>query len=151
TLFRDIETRSAVRLDQCGAWRYAADPTTEVMCVGYAIDDGPVQIWTPGQPIPEEFLAAARDPNWLVVAHNDQFETAIEERLLHPRYGWPLVPIERHRCTMAMALAVARPGALEKAAAALELPFRKDRDGHRLMLQMSRPRRPRKGEKADQL
>ena len=150
-LFRDIETRSAVRLGRCGAWRYAADATTEVLCVGYAIDAGTVQIWTPDQPIPEEFLTAARDPNWLIVAHNDQFESAIEQHLLHPRYGWPLIPIEQHRCTMAMALTAALPGALEKAATALGLPFQKDRDGQRLMLQMSRPRRPRKGEKADQL
>jgi len=52
-LFRDIETRSAVRLGRCGAWRYAADATTEVLCVGYAIDAGTVQIWTPDQPIPK--------------------------------------------------------------------------------------------------
>jgi DNA polymerase len=151
TLYRDIETRSAARLDRCGAWRYAADASTEVLCVGYAIDDGPVHVWTPDQPVPEAFLTAARDPAWLIVAHNDQFESAIEERLLHPRYNWPLIPAERHRCTMAMALAAALPGALEKAATALGLPFRKDRDGQRLMLQMSRPRRPRKGEDADRL
>src|SRR5262245_13421702 len=92
-----------------------------------------------------------RDPNWLIVAHNDQFETAIEEQLLHSRYHWPLIPIERHRCTMTMALAAALPGALEKAATALGLPFQKDRDGHRLMLQMSRPRRPRKSEDPEQV
>jgi hypothetical protein len=146
TLFRDIETRSATRLDRCGAWRYAADPSTEVLCIGYAIDDGPVQIWTPGQPVPKEFFTAARDPALLIIAHNDQFETAIETRILHPRYHWPLIPIEQHRDTMSTALAAALPAALEKAATALRLPFRKDRDGYRLMLQLSRPRRPRKGE-----
>ena len=137
-LHRDFETRSTARLDLCGAWRYAADPTTEILCVGYAVDDGPVQIWTPGQPIPEEFIEAERNPNWLVVAHNDQFESAIEERVLQPRYGWPLVPLERHRCTMAMALAAALPGALENAAAALGLPYQKDREGRRLMLRLAR-------------
>src|SRR5262245_27752553 len=150
-LFRDIETRSTARLDRCGAFRYAADLTTDVLCVGYAVDHGPVHIWTPGQPIPEEFLAAARDPDWLLVAHNDQFETAIEEQLIRPRHHWPLIPFDRHRVTMTMALASALPPALEKAATALELPFRKDRDGHRLMLQMSRPRRPRKGEDPEQV
>jgi DNA polymerase len=147
-LFRDYETRSTLNLSDVGAWRYAADPSTEVLCVGYAVDDAPVQIWTPGQPIPEEFRLASRDPDWLIVAHNDQFESAIEERLLHPR-GWPLIPFERHRCTMAAALANALPGALDKAAATLGLPFRKDADGHRLMMQMARPRRPRKGEDLD--
>ena len=90
-----------------------------------------MQIWTPGQPIPEEFIEAERNPNWLVAAHNDQFETAIEEHLLQPRFGWPLVLLERHRCTLAMALAAALPAALENAALAVGLPYQKDREGRR--------------------
>jgi DNA polymerase len=148
-LYRDVESRSTQNLADVGAHRYAADPGTEVLCIGYAIDNDTARIWTPGQPIPEEFTAAARDPTWSIVAHNDAFESAIEERLLAPRFGWPLVPIERHRCTMAMALANALPGSLEGAAAALGLPIEKDSDGYRLMLQMAKPRRPRKGENPD--
>jgi DNA polymerase len=145
-LYRDIETRSTIALAKAGAWRYAADPSSEVLCIGYAIDDSDVQIWTPGQPIPEVFLAAARESDWLIVAHNDAFESAIEECLLAPRYGWPLVPIERHRCTMASALAAALPGRLDAAAAALGIETRKDAAGHRVMLAMTKPRRARKGE-----
>jgi DNA polymerase bacteriophage-type len=145
-LFRDIETRSTSNLADAGAWRYAADSCTEILCVGYAADDGPVKIWTTNQPIPEEFLIAARDPDWLVVAHHDAFESALEERLLQPRYGWPIVPTSRHRCTMALALAAALPASLEGAAAALDLPVQKDTDGRRLMRQMAKPRRPRKQE-----
>jgi DNA polymerase len=145
-LFRDFETRSTLKLTDVGAWKYAGDITTDVWCVGYTVDDGPVQIWVPGQPIPEVFQLAATDPNWIVVAHNDSFERAIEERLLGRRYGWPIVPIERHRCTQAMALAVALPAALEKVAPALHLPFGKDMEGARLMREMSKPRKPRPGE-----
>src|SRR5262245_2313585 len=111
-LFRDFETRSTLQLPAVGAWRYAGDATTDVWCIGYAVDDGPVQTWVSGQPIPEAFQIAATDPTWIVVAHNDAFESAIEERLLGPRYGWPLIPIERHRCTQAMALAAALPAKL---------------------------------------
>jgi DNA polymerase len=145
-LYRDIETRSRIALAKSGAWRYAADPSTEVLCVGYAIDDAPAHIWAPDQPIPEEFHTAAHDPDWLIVAHNDAFERAIEEHILAPRYGWPLVPIERHRCTMAMAQAAALPGKLDGAAAALGLETRKDVAGRRLMMAMTKPRRARKGE-----
>ena len=99
-----------------------------------------------GQPIPEEFHRRRQRSGLTVVAHNDQFETAIEERLLHPRYGWPLIPIDRHRCTMAAALANALPASLEGAAEALGLSVRKDADGRRVMLQMSQPRKARKGE-----
>src|SRR6185503_18483001 len=137
-LHRDYETRSASDLKMVGARRYAADPSTELLCLGYAVDDGAVQIWTLGQPIPEVIQEAARNPAWIVAAHSDAFETAVEELPLGPRLGWPLVPIERHRCTEAMALAAALPGSLEGAAEALLLPLQKDRAGQKLMRELSR-------------
>ena len=124
-----------------GAHRYAADPSTEVLCCAYAVDDEPVQLWTPGDPVPPEFIEAAINPSWIVAAHNDAFETAIEQHILAPRYGWPLIPLERHRCTMAMALAAGLPARLSAVADALELSNRKDAAGERLMHQMSKPRR----------
>ena len=145
-LHRDIETRSTIDLTDVGAWRYAGEPTTGVWCVAYAVDDARARIWIPGQSIPEEFHVAARESDWLIVAHNDAFERAIEERILAPRYDWPIVPIERHRCTMAMALSSALPAALDSVAEVLELSVRKDAQGARLMRLMSRPRKPRAGE-----
>jgi DNA polymerase len=150
-LHRDYETRGLIRLNSVGAYRYAADPHTEVLCAAFCVDDGPVQLWTPGDAVPAAFLEAAANPNWIVVAHNDQFETAIEQHLLVPRYGWPLIPIERHRCTMAMSLACGLPARLSAAADALELSSRKDRAGERLMHQTSKPRRPHKDESPDQV
>jgi DNA polymerase len=145
-LFWDLETRSTVSLKAAGAWRYAGDPVTEVLCVSFAIDENDPEIWIPGQQIPAAFAEAAQDERWLIVAHNDMFERAIETRLLHPRYGWPTIPLERRRCSMAMALASALPGALEKAAEVSGLPHQKDSAGHKVMRLMSRPRRPRKDE-----
>ena len=79
-LHRDYETRSRCVLKSAGAYRYAADPRTDrSLCCGYAVDDDPVQLWTPGDPVPPEFIEAAHNPAWIVVAHNDQFETAIEQ------------------------------------------------------------------------
>jgi hypothetical protein len=40
----DFETRSTLRLDRVSTQRYAADPTTEVLCAAYAVDDGPVTL-----------------------------------------------------------------------------------------------------------
>ena len=142
----DIETRSTVDLEVAGAWRYAADPTTEPMVVAYAVDAAAPQIWIPGQPIPSPFLEAAHDPRWLVIAHNAMFERAILTRLLGPRFRWPQIPVEQWRDTMSLALASALPGALDAVAVAVGLPLTKDREGYRLMRTMSRPRRARKGE-----
>jgi DNA polymerase len=145
-LYRDYETRSTLSLSDAGAWKYAGDPSTDIWCASFAVDNGPMQTWLPGQPIPPEFQIAETDPTWLIVAHNDRFESAIEERLLVQRYGWPLVPIERHRCTQAMALAAALPAKLDMVAVALGLPISKDAEGARVMREMARPRKLRPGE-----
>ena len=148
-LFWDVETRSAADLGFAGAWRYASDPSTETLCVGFAVDDGEPQIWIAGKPCPEPFVAAASDSSWRVVAHNYQFERAIATRILEPRHGFPRIPLARQCCSMTLALANALPGELEAAALALGLPYQKDREGYRLMRQMARARRPRKGEDAN--
>jgi hypothetical protein len=142
-LFRDLETYSAADLTEVGAHRYAADPTTGVWCVSYAVDNGPTEIWIPGQsgpPIPTPFVEAVHNLDWLLVAHNAAFERAIEEQILYPQFGWPLIPLQQQRCTMAMALAAALPGKLEKVIDALGLPYPKDKAGQALMRKMAKLR-----------
>jgi DNA polymerase len=138
-LFRDYETRSHQKLGKVGvnAWRYGADPSTQVLCCSYAVDEEEIQLWTPGQLIPHEFAMARDHEGWLVVAHNDEFDSAIEELVLAPQLGWPVVPADRHRCTAALARASALPASLDGAAMALGLEFRKDKAAARLMLKIA--------------
>jgi hypothetical protein len=109
-----------------------------VLCYAFAVDDAPVQLWLPGQKIPEEFVQAAQNPDWLVVAHNDAFESAIEELVLAPRFNWPLIPLARHRCTQAISLASAMPGKLETVAEALNLLQKKDPRGKAILQKLAR-------------
>jgi DNA polymerase bacteriophage-type len=148
-LHRDVETRSQAILRTIGTHKYAVDPRTDVLCCAYAIDDEPVRLWTPGDAVPEAFVEAARNPAWIVCAHGDHFETAIEQHILGPRFGWPLIPVERHRCTQSLCLAHGLPARLSAAANALKLSNRKDAAGERLMHQMSKPRRAHKDENPD--
>jgi len=100
-----------------------------------------MQLWLPDrESIPAVFFEAERDLSWEVSAHNDAFETAIERHVLSPRFGFPLVPLERHRCTMAACMALALPAGLGAVADALELANRKDAAGERLMHQLAKPR-----------
>ena len=125
-LFWDIESRSAASLRLVGAWNYAAHATTEVLCLCYALDDGEVKTWLPGQPIPGPFLEAARDPSWRLIAHNFEFERAMLEHVLVPKHGFPSIPLEVQHCSMAIALANGYPAELETLAKALEkLPTKK--------------------------
>jgi DNA polymerase bacteriophage-type len=149
-LIYDIETRSTLNLKQVGAYRYTCDPTTDVWCVSYCMvaggARGDIATWLPGDPIPNEVTIAAADPETLIVAFNDAFERQVEQRILHPRYGWPIFPLERRRCAQAAALAKALPAALDKAAAALQLKTRKSSAGRKAMKALAMPRRPRPGE-----
>src|SRR6516162_5016707 len=147
-LIRDYETRGVLRLENVGSWRYAADFRTQILCCAYCVDDGPVKLWTPPDPPPTEFFEAAAPQNtdWTVGAHFAQFEISLEYFVLTRRYGFPRFPVSRQRCTMAKALACSLPPRLELVAQALELLNEKDLAGRRLMLMMSKPRRPRKDE-----
>jgi DNA polymerase bacteriophage-type len=79
-LHRDFETKSVLDLSEVGVHVYATHPTTDLWCCAYTVDDGPVNLWVPGDPLPNEFVEAANNPDWLVCAHNDAFERAIEMR-----------------------------------------------------------------------
>ena len=150
-LHRDYETRSQAILKTVGTHKYATHSSTTVLCCAFAIDDEPVQLWTPDNPVPAEFIEAATNPSWIVCAHGAHFEDAIERHVLHPRFNWPTFPIAKQHCTMAAALAAGLPARLGTVADALDLTNRKDRGGERLMHQLSKPRRARKGEDADQV
>lgn len=137
----DFESRSTLDLKAYGLHNYSVHPTTDVWCMAWAIDDGPVQLWTPaiGNKDLHEFIVYV-DRGGIVKAHNAAFELAIWNEIMVPRYGWPVLKPGQMRCTMAMAYAMGLPGALDNAAAALGLDHQKDQAGHRLMLQMARPR-----------
>jgi DNA polymerase len=140
-LHLDLETRSAISLDRVSMQRYARDGSTECLVAAFALDDGPVELWTPGAPVPNEFTSASSDTCF--AAHNANFEFSVLTHLLSPRFGWPAIPIERFICTMARARAAALPGSLDGAAAALGLSTRKDKAGAKLMREIaSRKREP---------
>ena len=137
TVIVDVETRSTLDLKKVGAARYAADPTTDVWCVAWCVDDGPVQLWIPGDPVPAEIADASE-----VVAHNAGFERAIFRHILtKPPHNWPDIPLDRWRCTMAASLALALPARLAQVAKALSLPEQKA--SKTIVSLMMKPRRPR--------
>ena len=140
TLYWDCETRSTVDLRRAGVYVYAAHPSTSVTVARLALgDEAPVE-WRPGMELPRRFMTALADHEVRVVAHNVAFERIILRDILHPRHGWPIVPIWRWDCTMARARIQALPGSLNDAAIGLGLNIKKDQTGYGLMLRMCRPR-----------
>jgi DNA polymerase len=139
-LHLDVETRSAVNLKRVGPWVYAQHPSTGPWCTCWAIGDGAIQTWRPGDPAPAELVEHVT-AGYPIIAHNAMsFERVIWRHVLATRYGWPEPTLAQWHCTGALAAAMALPRSLDEAARALGLPVQKDMAGHRLMLQMARPR-----------
>lgn len=143
-LHLDFETRSVINLRDCGVYRMAEDPSTDIWCAAWALGAGEVQLWEMGDPFPEGILdALLRGAK--IHAWNANFEHVIWNQVW-TRYGAPRVPIEGFVCTMVRAAAVALPRKLEQCAEVLLDGVEKDMAGHRLAIQMAKPRRPRKAE-----
>ena len=140
----DLETRSAVNLRDCGAHVYAIDPTTQILCLVFAVDDGEPQLWLPGDVLrgentpnspPAIFSTIANDPdNWEVGAHQYDFERDIYAAILIPHYGFPPLPSHVWHCTQRLALRNCYPAELGLLAQALGLPYRKDPAARKAML-----------------
>lgn len=133
----DFETRSAVDLKKAGVHVYAADPSTEILCMAYAFDDEPVQLWKRRTAFPTRVLEHIYQGH-PVYAHNAAFERALWNA--RNGSGDHYLPEDQMHCTMAMAYAMGLPGHLADAAAALGLEQRKDAKGQRVMMQLCKPR-----------
>ena len=121
TVFCDFETRSACNLPLHGVYNYAQDGSTEALCLSYAFDDGEVQLWLPGQPLPDFSGHQIR-------ARNAAFERLIFWYVLHQNY-----PLEQFYCTAAQAAANCLPRSLEDNGRALSSKMRKDHRGTHLV------------------
>lgn len=151
----DFETRSELSVMDVGAWRYAEDPSTNVLCLAYRIPGEPMRLWTPYfESFDEEddkpqtlldYIAAGG----IIEAHDLEFERAIWEKVLVKKYGFPPLPFEQCRCSAAKGAALALPRSLDKLAKALKLDTEKDMVGNRLMKKISKPRKPKKKEKQE--
>lgn len=148
TLHLDVESRSVVDLPKANAYVYFDHPSTDLWLAAWAFGDDEPKLWFPGDPCPPEIVEHVR-AGGLVACWNAAFERLAWRKLLTPKYGWPEPSLEQFRCVMAQGYAATLPGKLEQAALALGIEEQKDNTGYRIMLQMSKPRRPRKDEDPD--
>lgn len=140
-IFFDYETRSFCDLKASGGWKYSEHPTTDIICMAYAIDDGPVKHWLPGDSVPKEFLKADS-----FVARNVFFEYAITVNVAIPKYGFPerMKDASLYECTAALSRMHGLPASLEPSADYLNKTFKKLPDGKRLIQLYSLPVKDRK-------
>lgn len=141
----DFETRSDVDLKTRGVYNYMDSPLTDPLMASFSLDGGPVQRWLPDEPCPPAIVEHVTRGG-MISAHNAQFERLLWQKILTPRYGWPVARTEQFRCTAATAAAMALPRDLAGLGAALGLDVQKDTAGKALIRKFSIPRRLNKAE-----
>jgi DNA polymerase len=158
----DFESRSACPIKKSGSWAYSCHPSTQVLCLAFRLPHwkkGRTALWNPtllNGELPESGVEELVELfEWIIQgelleAHNAWFERGIWRNIMAPRYGWPDVAGRHWRCSAAKCAAHALPRGLDDAASALDIPLRKDVIGHKAMMKMNKPRKPRKAEGAVQ-
>lgn len=139
----DFETRSRLELMEVGAFKYSEHESTEVLSLAYDVGRGP-QIWHQFLKEPPIDLFAHIWEGGIIEAHNAEFEYCIWKNVCVKKYGWPELEGNRFRCSAAKAAVMSMPRKLEKLCAALDSPIKKDLEGKKHMLKMSKPRNPTK-------
>lgn len=158
----DIETFSECDLKKCGVYRYAEDPSTELLCAVFAFDDEAPQLWVP-HALPgalklriETHVAGLGgkvhydrtcpgdlrihiECGGLVSVHNYQFERTVLNGVAGRKVGFPKMTIDQGRCTAAKCAVHGLPRALGDAAKILGT-HPKDDAGRTDMLALSKPR-----------
>lgn len=112
-LFLDTETHNLQNFDltQVGAYQYNAHQATFTTLVQWAFDDDDVQVWRPGDPLPEDVCEHIKAGGY-VVAHNAAFDKLHWQYVLTGEYGWPELSSKQVLCTMVQCQAHALPAGL---------------------------------------
>lgn len=134
-LHLDYETASSVDLKSAGACRYARDPSTRPLMLGWAFNDDEVKLWQPHEdgPLPTIVVEGMRDPAVQKHAYNAPFERLITRHCLGID-----VPPEQWRCTMVASYYLGFAGGMDAVLAAVGLE-QKDPRGKQLVNMFSTP------------
>lgn len=134
--FLDFETYSEADLKKVGAYEYTKHPSTEILCAAWKTPGGIKVSSFDFDTIKNDVVFAARE-GYTLVAHNSLFEQCVIKNVLKLD-----IPPERFLCTAALAASHALPRSLDGASQALGLKYTKDKEGHRVMLKLSKPKKP---------
>lgn len=134
----DFESTSACDISR-GAYRYASDPSTEILLFAIAVDDEAPKVWRYDDPEgPEsvrayQMLQAAVLGGHPIRAFNVGFEAAICKYVLKRQLGIDPPALDQWRCTQFLCRRSGAPPSLAKAAEFLKLGDQKNPIGKALI------------------
>lgn len=114
-LHLDFEVFSEAKLEDVGAYRYAEDPSTEILMAAYAWGREKPKLWVPaeGEPMPKDFRDMMRESR--KIAWNANFERCIIREKLPEFDPSP----KNFYCAMVQSLYLGLPGKLDMAGQAM--------------------------------
>ena len=147
----DVETRSLCDLKTHGTMRYVTHPSTIVLCFDLTWR-GRRFMFNPAKNRKKalKLITEVHESGALFAAYNWTFEWAVMNHVCTRLYGWPEFPPERFTCSRALGLRWGLVGNLAGASGYIG-KSRKDLEGNRIMLQLTKPRAARKGEDRDRV
>ena len=132
-LWIDFETYSEINIKLSGGYRYCKDESTKIICLGWAIDNNPVELWTSDTQFPVTVIEAIRN-GYRVFAHNALFDYRIWNNILCRDYpDIPKLNIHNVTDTAGLGMSFALPASLEKAGEAMGITMPKDITGKTLI------------------
>lgn len=145
----DFETLSERDLRKEGAYKYSLHPSTRATCMAFKVHGQPRIYLLPYHVINTHwkdlpgsfkiFWTNLINSGYEFSAHNAFFERCIYQNILVKRYGWPEIPLDKYRCTLAKCSACAMPRGLDEACIAMSLRVQKDRRGYSAMMATCKP------------
>ncbi len=141
----DVETYSEVDLKRCGSYRYARDPSTQLLTLSYWFSDDPsrrVYSWEIGGHTPKKFLEASAN-GYLYHAWNVSFDADILNWVASRQENWVFPGYAFFMDTAAMAAYMDLPRGLDMAARVADVG-EKDAEGYTLMMRMCKPKKATK-------
>ena len=160
--YLDFETKSRADIKKVGAAIYCEDPSTDVNCLAF-LDSREMKPRLLAAPFPwkdwqlttlwqrndicnnqwvqdvKALYFMALDPNCIFVAHNVAFDRRIWQQIMVKKFGFPDIPLNRWKDTMAKCFARGLPGSLEFVAKILNLQAQKDMEGNKAMQVLMKP------------
>lgn len=79
-IYLDFEARSRTDITQVGAWNYSQDPSTEVLCLCYAVDDAPAKCWIPPK-IALQYMFNTRASHKGLMGHFSRVKGKVRSRI----------------------------------------------------------------------
>jgi len=123
-IYIDFECYSEANIKTEGGMKYIQHPSTQIICLAYAFDNEPVELWNVGKPIPRLLLDRAASGE-SIYAFNVMFDYRVWNYVGHRDFNFPLLTKEQLVDVQALCCSYQLPQNLDDAGHALKIANKK--------------------------